>query len=68
MHEVIQPSLLIIPAASTASSSTDQIERGDSEAMPLPANIQCRNSVLEFLEKESGRPEAKERRPDHMTL
>ncbi len=63
----IQPPILIASASNSTtppSSSTDPLERGDSEATPLPAKRQRRDPVLEFLEKESERSMARERRSE----
>lgn len=73
MHEAIggrpsiQPPLLIASASTSTtppSSSIDLLERGDSEATPLPAKRQRRDPVLEFLDKEAERSEARQRRSE----
>lgn len=61
----MQPPFLIYSASPTYSSSellkTDDSNPGLS---PLPPNRQCKDPVLEFLEREAERSEARERRAE----
>lgn len=61
----MQPAFLIYSASPTYSSS-ELLEKDDSDPVfsPLPPKRQCKDPVLEFLEREAERSEARERRAE----